>query len=110
MGRVEGKFAIVTGAARGTGERTARLLAAEGAQVLLCDVLDAQGEAVAKDIGKRAAYAHLDVTSEPEWAARVADARREHGRIDVLVPTTQPCCGCSRSSRRRWPTTSAWSA
>ena len=85
MGRVDGKFAIVTGAARGTGERTARLLAAEGAQVLLCDVLDAQGEAVAKDIGKRTAYAHLDVTSESEWAAVVADARREYGRIDVLV-------------------------
>ena len=85
MGRVDGKFAIVTGAARGTGERTARLLAAEGGQVLLCDVLDAQGEAVAKEIGKRATYAHLDVTSESEWAAVVADARREHGRIDVLV-------------------------
>jgi len=85
MGRVDGKIALVTGAARGTGERTARLLAAEGAQVVLCDVLDAQGSAVAKEIGRAAAYAHLDVTSEADWESAVADTLREHGRIDVLV-------------------------
>jgi 3alpha(or 20beta)-hydroxysteroid dehydrogenase len=85
VGRVEGKVAIVTGAARGTGEQTARLLAAEGARVVLCDVQDALGSAVAKDIGSAAAYAHLDVTSEADWAAVVEDTLREHGRIDVLV-------------------------
>ena len=85
MGRVDGKIAIVTGAARGTGERTARLLAAEGAHVVLADLLDAQGAAVAKEIGAAAEYAHLDVTSEADWASVVGDTLRAHGRIDVLV-------------------------
>jgi 3alpha(or 20beta)-hydroxysteroid dehydrogenase len=82
---VDGKIAIVTGAARGTGERTARLLAQEGARVVLADVQDALGSAVAKEIGAAAAYTHLDVTSESDWAALVQDVLREHGRVDVLV-------------------------
>jgi 3alpha(or 20beta)-hydroxysteroid dehydrogenase len=85
VGRVDGKIAMVTGAARGTGERTARLLAAEGARVVLADVLDARGAEVAKAIGATAEYAHLDVTSESDWAAAVEGVLRAHGRIDVLV-------------------------
>jgi 3alpha(or 20beta)-hydroxysteroid dehydrogenase len=85
MGRVEGKLAIVTGAARGTGEATARLLAAEGATVVLADVQDDLGAAVAKQIGPAARYCHLDVCSEADWAAAVEDTLRDHGRIDVLV-------------------------
>ena len=64
MGRVNDKLVLVTGAARGTGERTARLLAAEGARVVLCDVQDALGASVAKELGPSAQYAHLDVTRE----------------------------------------------
>ena len=75
MGRLEGKVAIVTGAARGQGEAEARRFVAEGAQVLLTDVLDDEGEAVAADLGDAAAYRHLDVTSEEEWVAAVADCR-----------------------------------
>jgi len=85
MGRVEGKLAIVTGAARGTGEATARLLAAEGATVVLADVQDALGAEVAKQIGAAARYAHVDVTAEADWSALVGDVLRDHGRIDVLV-------------------------
>lgn len=85
MGRLDGKVALVTGAARGTGEATARLFAAEGARVLLGDVLDAQGEAVAKDLGESARYRHLDVTSESDWRDAVEAAEQRFGRLDVLV-------------------------
>ena len=60
--RLEGKVAIVTGAARGTGEATARRFAQEGAKVVLGDILDDLGAAVAQDIGPAALYQHLDVT------------------------------------------------
>ncbi|HEV8298816.1 MAG TPA: glucose 1-dehydrogenase [Acidimicrobiales bacterium] len=71
MGRLDGKVAIVTGAARGQGEAEARLFASEGAKVVLGDVLDDQGEAVAADIGSAARYVHLDVSQEADWAAAV---------------------------------------
>jgi len=84
-GRLEGKVAIVTGSARGQGEAEARRFVAEGASVLLTDVLDAEGEAVAADIGERAHYRHLDVSSEEEWTAAVADAEARFGPVSVLV-------------------------
>ncbi len=85
MGRMDGKLAIVTGAARGTGEATARLLAEEGARVVLADVLEEQGSQVAKEIGAAARFQRLDVTSEESWTELVAATTREHGRIDALV-------------------------
>jgi 3alpha(or 20beta)-hydroxysteroid dehydrogenase len=84
-GRLEGKVALITGAARGQGEAEARRFVAEGAKVLLTDVLDEQGEAVAASLGDAAAYRHLDVTSEPEWVAAVADAEERFGPLTVLV-------------------------
>ena len=60
-GRLEGKVAIITGAARGQGECEARLFVAEGARVILGDVLDDEGKAVAEDLGDSAVYVHLDV-------------------------------------------------
>jgi 3alpha(or 20beta)-hydroxysteroid dehydrogenase len=84
-GRIEGKVAIVTGAARGQGEAEARRFVAEGASVLLTDVLDEEGEAVAASLGERAAYRHLDVSSEHEWQAAVADAEERFGPVSVLV-------------------------
>ena len=85
MGRLDGKVAIVTGAARGTGETTARLFANEGARVFLTDVLDAAGEAVAKEIGGEAAYQRLDVSSESDWQTVVDRAVERFGRLDVLI-------------------------
>lgn len=85
LGRLEGKVAIVTGAARGTGEATARMMVAEGARVVVADILDEPGELVAKDLGEAATFAHLDVTSEASWQEVVSDVLRTHGRIDVLV-------------------------
>jgi 3alpha(or 20beta)-hydroxysteroid dehydrogenase len=84
-GRLDGKVAIVTGAARGQGEAEARRFVAEGASVLLADVLDEEGEVVAASLGERAAYRHLDVSSEDEWIAAVADAEARFGPVSVLV-------------------------
>jgi 3alpha(or 20beta)-hydroxysteroid dehydrogenase len=85
MGRLEGKVAIVTGAARGTGEATARRFAAEGASVVLSDVRDELGRAVAKQIGDAAVYLHLDVTRELDGEQAVALARTLDGKLDVLI-------------------------
>ena len=85
MGRLDGKVALITGAARGQGAAEARLFVAEGAQVMLGDVLDDDGEIVAKELGDRAAYRHHDVTSEGDWDAIVAATRSRFGRVDVLV-------------------------
>jgi len=85
MGRLEGKVALITGAARGQGEAEARLFAAEGAKVVLTDVLDAEGELVAKDLGDAALYLHHDVTDEQAWQATVDKAIDRFGGVDVLV-------------------------
>ena len=83
MGRLEGKTALISGGARGQGAAEARLFAEEGANVVLTDVLDEDGERTADAIG--ADYLHHDVTSEAEWAAAVARTVELHGGIDVLV-------------------------
>lgn len=84
-GRLEGRTALVTGSARGTGEATARLLASEGARVVVSDILDARGEAVAKDLGASGLYLHLDVTSEEDWSRAVERCTDAFGSLDVLV-------------------------
>ncbi|MFF7650603.1 SDR family NAD(P)-dependent oxidoreductase [Streptomyces sp. NPDC007983] len=86
MGKLDGRVVIVTGAARGQGEQEARLFAAEGAKVVLADVLDDQGGAVAKELGEESArYIHLDVSREDDWAAAVACAKDAFGTVDGLV-------------------------
>ena len=85
MRKLEGKTALITGAARGQGAAEARLFAAEGASVILTDLLDAQGEAVADDIGPAASYHHLDVTDESAWQTIVERVQSQFGRLDVLV-------------------------
>lgn len=85
MGRLEGKVALITGAARGQGEAEARLFAAEGARVVLGDVLDADGERVAADIGPHAMYWHHDVSRVDSWEAFVQGATERFRPPDVLV-------------------------
>ena len=85
MGRVDGKVALISGAARGMGASHARLLAAEGARVVLGDVLDDEGRAVAEEIGDAARYVHLDVTNPEDWAAAVDLALNAFGALNVLV-------------------------
>ncbi len=88
MDRLAGKVAIITGASRGMGAHEARLFASEGAAVVVCDLLDARGEAVAAEIvaaGGRAIYRHLDVTDEAAWGAVVAYVLEWQGRLDILL-------------------------
>jgi len=83
MGRLQDKVCLITGAARGQGAAEARLFAAEGATVWLTDVLDAQGEAVAEEIG--GTYRRLDVREEAAWKGIVDEMVAASGRVDVLV-------------------------
>jgi NAD(P)-dependent dehydrogenase (short-subunit alcohol dehydrogenase family) len=86
--RLAGKVALISGAARGMGAVEARLFAREGARVVLGDVLDAEGRAVAADIGTaggEAVYVRLDVRREADWAAAVDAAVSRFGKLDVLV-------------------------
>ncbi|MFC5379418.1 glucose 1-dehydrogenase [Aquipuribacter nitratireducens] len=88
MTRLQGRVALVTGAASGIGRATALRLAAEGAAVVVTDITDDAGEKVAQEIrdaGGTATYVHHDVASEADWESAVETARREHGRLDVLV-------------------------
>jgi 3alpha(or 20beta)-hydroxysteroid dehydrogenase len=85
MGRIDGKVALITGAARGQGEAMARLFVQEGARVALGDILDDAGEAVAASLGDAAIYLRHDVSQEDSWANFVGTASDAFGRIDVLV-------------------------
>ena len=85
IGRVEGKVAIITGGARGMGAMHGQRLIEEGAKVILTDMLDAEGEAVAKALGANARYLHHDVTKESEWKHIVAETEQAFGPVSVLV-------------------------
>lgn len=85
MGRLEGKVAIVTGAAQGMGESHARLFAAEGANVVLTDLQESEGRRIADSIGKRAVFLKHDVTKFDDWTRVVAETEEHFGHINVLV-------------------------
>ncbi|NUR58340.1 MAG: glucose 1-dehydrogenase [Catenulispora sp.] len=85
MGKLDGRAVMITGAARGQGEQEARLFVAEGARVVLADVLDDRGEAVAKELGDAARFVHLDVTDEAQWTAAADFAVAEFGKLDGLI-------------------------
>src|SRR2546423_4221877 len=85
MGRLEGKVALITGGARGQGAAEARLFVSEGSSVVISDVLDADGEVVAKELGDAAAYVHQDVTDEASWSEATAFVTERFGRLDVLI-------------------------
>ncbi|QKW43601.1 SDR family NAD(P)-dependent oxidoreductase [Streptomyces microflavus] len=86
MGKLDGRVVLVTGAARGQGEQEARLFAAEGARVVIADVLVEQGEALAQELGESVArFVRLDVGSEGGWAEAVTAAKDAFGKIDGLV-------------------------
>lgn len=85
MNRLDGKVAFLSGAARGIGAETAKLMVSAGAKVAIGDVLDERGRQTAKEIGESAIYVHLDVTSEASWAEAMDATAKRFGRIDVLV-------------------------
>ncbi|MER6050854.1 glucose 1-dehydrogenase [Streptomyces sp. NPDC001793] len=82
---LQGKVALITGAARGQGEAAARLFADLGSKVVLADVLDEEGRKVAASLGDAARYVHLDVTRESDWQHALTEATEEFGRVDALV-------------------------
>lgn len=85
MERLAGKCALVTGGARGIGEGIVRRFVAEGARVLITDVLETEGAALAAELGNAVAFYRHDVTSRTEWDAAVAEAEARFGRLDTLV-------------------------
>ena len=88
MGRLDGKVALISGGARGQGATEGRMMAEEGAKVVLGDILDEQGRAVEAEIraaGGAATYVHLNVTSEPDWQSAVQTAESTYGGLHVLV-------------------------
>ena len=85
MGRVAGKVAIVTGGASGMGRADARLLAAEGAKVVIADLNEADGNALAEEIGGDAVFMTLNVADEDNWQSVVAATREQFGGLDILV-------------------------
>ena len=85
MKRLAGKVAIITGGARGMGAATTRLFAAEGARIVIADVLDAEGDALAREIGPTALFQHHDVADEESWQRLVRETVTHFGGVDVLV-------------------------
>ena len=80
-----GKVALVSGAARGQGASEARLFTELGARVVIGDVLDEEGAALARELGSAAAFCHLDVTQAEDWERAVSHTQQTFARLDVLV-------------------------
>ena len=93
MNRLAGKVAIITGGARGMGAATCRLFVEQGAKVAIADLLEAEGRALAAELGDAARFYHHDVSSEESWAALMRHVQQDLGAVDVLVNNagiTQP--------------------
>jgi len=102
--RLAGKVVLISGGARGMGAAESRLFAREGARVVVGDVLDAEGAAVAGAIGEAATFVRLDVTREDDWSRAVALAVERYGALNVLVNNA----GIGGSSRVEDTTIEAW--
>jgi len=85
MNRLDGKVALISGAARGIGAETARLMVEAGARVAIGDVLDERGRETAGALGDGALYRRLDVTRPEDWDAAIAAAQQQFGGLDILV-------------------------
>lgn len=85
MADLTGKTALISGGARGMGATHARAIVANGGMVVIGDLLDEEGEALAAELGENAIYIHLDVTEAEDWAAAVELAQRAFGNLNVLV-------------------------
>jgi NAD(P)-dependent dehydrogenase (short-subunit alcohol dehydrogenase family) len=85
MNRLDGKVALISGAARGIGAETARLMIEAGARLAIGDVLDERGRETARVLGEAALYVRLDVTSETDWQAAIDAVVARWGKLDILV-------------------------
>ena len=105
-GQLEGKVAVVTGAASGIGAATARLFIAEGASVVLADIQDERGEKMVEELGPKSAFHHTDVTNEDDIRGAVERAVEKYGRLDVMFNNAGRATqrASSRTSRRRCST------
>lgn len=83
--RLENKVALISGGAAGIGGATARTFVAEGAQVAITDIKEAEGQALAKELGKQAFFLRHDVTDEAQWQNAVAETVKRFGRLDILL-------------------------
>ena len=102
--RLNGKTAIISGAASGMGAAAARMFAREGAKVVIADMLAHEGQLVADSIGPAARFEHLDVTDEDNWAAVIASTTRHFGGPHILVNNA----GISGSAEQDLYSTAAW--
>nr|WP_255669934.1 SDR family NAD(P)-dependent oxidoreductase [Aeromicrobium wangtongii] len=85
MGKLDGAVAIITGGARGMGAEHVRGLVAEGAKVVVADILEQEGRDLATEIGANALFVKLDVTSDESWQAAVREAEAHFGPITILI-------------------------
>ena len=85
MNRLNEKVALVSGGSRGIGEATVRAMISEGAKVLIGDLLDREGRALAAELGAGASYVHLNVADSESWRRAVETALAEFGGLDILV-------------------------
>ena len=105
--RLEGKVALITGAARGMGASEAKMFAKEGAKVAIADVREEDGrklEAEITEIGGEAIFVALDVTQEDQWESAVAKVVAQFGKLDILVNNA----GISGSGEPDYTSTDAW--
>ena len=109
--RLEGKVALITGAAHGMGAEEARLFAREGAKVVIGDISEDDGKAVEAQIaeaGGQALFTRLDVTQEADWAKAVDLAVSSFGKLDVLVNMPALAAGPSPTTPASTPGTRSW--
>ena len=85
MQRLVGKTCLVTGGARGIGEGIVRRFVAEGANVMITDVLEVEGQQLAEELGAAVAFTALNVTSSSDWDRALSLAEKKFGRLDILV-------------------------
>lgn len=107
MARLAGKVALISGGARGMGAAEARLFAQEGARVVIGDILEAEGRALADDLGAKGhevVFVPLDVTREPDWQQAIDAALNRFGKLNVLVNNA----GISAAGRVEDTTAEAW--
>ena len=85
MKRFENRTVLITGGARGMGASHARGFLAEGANVVIADLLEQEGRTLVKELGDHAIFSRLDVTNDRDWAATVAAAEAAFGPVSVLI-------------------------
>jgi 3alpha(or 20beta)-hydroxysteroid dehydrogenase len=99
MERLSGKVALITGGASGIGEGMAKVFAAESCKVVIADIQEEKGRAVARELGSAAHFVRLDVTNEQQWKAAVQETISRFGRLDVLANNAGAASGVQRMDK-----------